>query len=134
MLQGQLLEAAGLVNAAADVPGAGGFVNVTLEEIIGWDPEVIYLPVYAVYTVESLLADPAWAGVSAVKNRRVYRFPSPLEPWDYPTPACALGLSWLIHNVNPGLYPLEAVLDDANAYYQLVYGKTFTAEQIGIAE
>jgi iron complex transport system substrate-binding protein len=98
------------------------------------NPEVIYIPTFASYTVEDILKNPAWGSIKAVKDRKVYRYPSILEPWDYPTPSCAAGLSWLIHNLNPGLYSLDQVLADANEYYSLVYGRTFTAEQLGIAE
>jgi iron complex transport system substrate-binding protein len=134
MLQSMIIETAGGVNVAKDVKGAGDFINVTLEEIIAWNPDVIYIPTFASYTVESILTNPAWASISAVKNKKVFRYPSLLEPWDYPTPSCAMGLSWLVHNLNPSLYTLDQVLKDANEYYSLVYGKTFTASQLGIAE
>ena len=133
MLQSLLLETAGATNVAKDVQGSGDFIAVSLEEIIGWNPEVIYIPVYASYTVDDILNDKAWSSIQAVKDNKVFAFPSALEPWDYPTPSTSMGLMWLIGNLYPDLYSTEQVLKDANEYYKLVYGQSFTAEQLGIA-
>ncbi len=133
MLQSVMLETVGAVNLAADVEGDGSFIEVSIEEIIGWNPEIIYIPSYADYTVEDLLSDPAWSEIDAVKNEQVYVFPSAtLEPWDYPTPSVAIGLSWLINSLYPDLYSMDQVVEDANEYYDLVYGQTFTAEEMGL--
>jgi iron complex transport system substrate-binding protein len=132
MLQSVILETAGAVNVARDVAGTGGFVEVDIEEIIGWDPEIIFIPAYASFTVEELLGDPAWASIQAVRDGKVFVFPSHLDPWDFPTPSVAMGLVWLLNNLFPELYSMEQVIRDANEYYQLVFGQTFTAEQLGI--
>jgi len=132
MLQSEILETVGAVNLARNVGGAGEFREVSIEEIIGWNPDVIYIPVYATYTVADLQNDPVWSSLNAVKNNRVFVFPSTLEPWDYPTPSAAMGLMWLLNNLYPELYSMEQVLRDANDYYQLVYGQTFSAQQLGL--
>jgi iron complex transport system substrate-binding protein len=43
-----------------------------------------------------------------------------------------MGLVWLLNNLYPELYSMEQVIGDANEYYQLVFGQTFTAQQLGI--
>lgn len=132
MLQSVMLETVGAQNVAKDVEGEGDFVEVSVEQIIEWNPEVIYVPVFASYTVDDVLNDPAWSEIDAVKEGRVYQFPSALEPWDYPTPSAAMGLTWLIQNLYPELYTMDEVVEDANEYYDLVYGQTFTAEELGL--
>jgi iron complex transport system substrate-binding protein len=132
MLQSVMIETVGAVNVAKDAGGKADFVEVSIEEIIGWDPEVIYIPEYASYTVEDLLSDPAWSSITAIKDQKVYVFPSALEPWDYPTPSVAMGLTWLLSSLYPDLYSLDKVLADAKEYYELVYGQSFTAEQLGL--
>ena len=132
MLQSVMIETVGANNVAKDVEGQGDFVEVSIEEIIGWNPDVIYIPTFASYTVEDILNDPAWSSIQAVKDEKVYVFPSTLEPRDYPTPSASMGLTWLIHNLYPEKYSLDQVLEDANTYYDMVYGQTFTAEQLGI--
>jgi len=132
MLQSVMIETVGAVNVAKNVDGRGDFVEVSIEEIIGWNPDVIYIPAYASYTVQDLLNNPAWSSINAIKNARVYQFPSLLEPWDYPTPSTLMGLGWMLNNLYPNLYSRDQVLKDAQEYYQLVYGRSFTAQQLGL--
>lgn len=61
MIQTTLIEAGGGVNAVSGVEGVGGFVDVSIEQIITWNPDVIWFPQYADYTAEDLLNDPAWS-------------------------------------------------------------------------
>lgn len=132
MIQTQLIETAGGINAVSGVEGKGDFINVNIEQIVAWNPDVIWFPAYVSYSVDSLLKDPAWSSIKAIKNKKVYVFPSKLEPWDQPTAAIALGVSWGVYNLHPDLYPLENLMKDADEFYKLVYGKTFTAEQLGL--
>ena len=131
-LQAELLDTAGAINLAKDVRGKGGYIKVRASQITKWNPEVIYIPAYAQYTVDDVLNNRAWRNVKAVQNGRVYVFPSTLEPWDYPNPSAAIGLMWLLNNLYPELYSKEQVLSDANEYYNLVYSQTFNAQQLGL--
>ena len=79
-----------------------------------------------------MLNDSAWSSITAIKNKAIYEFPSVLEPWDYPTAAVALGVCWATHNLHPDLYSLDDLKEDTDEFYNLVYGKTFTLEQIGL--
>lgn len=132
MLQSVMMETVGAVNVAKGVSGGGDFVNITIEEIIGWNPDVIYIPAYASYSIDDLLHDPAWSSINAIKNAKVYQFPSALEPWDYPTPSTLMGLGWLLNNLYPDLYSQDQLLADARTYYEMVYGQTFSAVQLGL--
>lgn len=132
MIQTSLIEAGGGVNAVSGVEGLGGFVDVSIEQIVAWNPDTIWFPQYADYTAEDLLNDPAWSSISAIQNKRVYEFPSKLEPWDQPTAAVTLGIDWALYNLHPDLFNFEALMKNVDEFYTLVYGKTFTAEQLGI--
>ncbi len=132
MIQTQLIEAAGGINAVSGVDAKGEFADVNIEQIIAWDPDIIWFPSYAKYTLESLQKDPAWSNIKAIKNKARYEFPSGLEPWDYPTAAVALGVSWATHSLHPDLYSLDELKKDADEFYNLVYGRTFTLEQMGL--
>jgi iron complex transport system substrate-binding protein len=132
MIQTHLIEIAGGLNAVSGVSGTGNFVEVNIEQIISWNPDVIWYPAYARYTAEDLLNDPAWSNINAVKNKKVFAFPSQVEPWDQPTAALALGIAWATHNLHPDLYTLDEIMADVDNYYNMVYGKTFTGEQLGI--
>jgi len=132
MLQSTMIETVGAANVAKDVEGKGDFIEVSLEEIIGWNPDVIYIPAFAQYTVDDLLNDESWSSINAIKDKKVYMFPSLLEPWDYPTPSTLMGLGWLLNSLYPDLYSVDQVLEDAQAYYSLIYGQSFSAEQLGL--
>jgi len=92
------------------------------------------VPSYASYTVEDVLNAPEFSSMTAVQNGDVYYFPCALEPWDYPSLSACLGVCWAAWNLNPELYSYDELMADINGYYQLVYGQTFTAEQVGITE
>ena len=132
MIQTDIIEMAGGTNAVKGVDVKGAFAEVNIEQIIVWNPDIIWVPQYATYTVESLLDDPKWSSIKAIKNKSVYVFPSELEPWDYPTASAALGLRWGLYNLHPELYSLDDLMKNADEFYNMVYGVKFTAEQMGI--
>mgnify|MGYP000872838514 CR=1 FL=1 len=134
MLQNQMIETAGGIPVTKGLSAQELWLSVNMEQIIKWNPDVIYFPAYASYTVDDILNDPQWANISAVKNKKVYKFPSNLEPWDYNTPGASLGLCWTLYNLHPDLYSYDELMKDVNDFYQFVYGKTFTAEQLGITK
>lgn len=132
MIQTELIEAAGGVNAVTGIDVKGSFADVNIEQIIAWNPDVIWFPTYVEYSAEDLINDPAWGSINAIKNKAVYKFPSELEPWDQPTAAVALGVCWGTHSLHPDLYSLDDLKKDIDEFYNLVYGKTFTLEELGL--
>ena len=133
MIQTELIEAAGGENAVSGIDKEGGFVDVSIEQIIAWNPDVIWLPPYVNYTIESLLNDPAWSNIKAIKDKKVYICPSSdFEPWDQPTAAVVLGICWATHNLHPDLYSLNDLEKDIDEFYNLLYGKTFTLKELGL--
>lgn len=134
MIQSDIMETAGAVNAVSGVDVLGSFADVSAEEIVGWNPDVIWIPAYADYTVEDVLNAPEFSSITAVQNGAVYSFPSTLEPWDYPSASACLGAAWAAYNLHPEVYSYDELITDINGLYDLLYGQTFTAEQIGIVE
>lgn len=135
MLQNQMIELAGGISVTAGFQPADFWAEVDMEQIIEWNPEVIFVPTYADYSIEEdLYNNPRWANISAVQNRRIFNFPSIMDPWDYPTAASVLGLCWAFNNLYPELYSFEELMQDVDDFYQFVYGISFTAEELGIAQ
>lgn len=134
MIQSDIMETAGAVNAVTGVDVQGSFADVSAEEIVGWNPDIIWVPDYADYTVEDVLNAPEFQSITAVQNGAVYTFPCNLEPWDYPSTSACLGAAWATWNLHPELYTYDELMSDINGLYDLLYGQTFTAEQIGISE
>ncbi|MBR0405714.1 MAG: ABC transporter substrate-binding protein [Eggerthellaceae bacterium] len=132
MIQTYIIDAVGATNAVQGDYKPGEFASVDAETIAGFNPDVIWIPNYASYSVDDVLNDPKLAEVSAVKNGAVYMFPSKLEPWDYPTASTCLGVCWAANSLHPDQYSKEDLMKAADEFYTLVYGKTFTAEELGI--
>ncbi len=132
MIQTDIIEMAGGANAVKGIEVKGDFAEVNIEQIIAWNPDIIWVPKYAAYTVDELLGDAKWGSIKAVKDKKVYVFPSEMEPWDYPTASAVLGLRWGLYSLHPDLYSLSDLMKNADEFYSMVYNVKFTAEQLGI--
>lgn len=107
----------------------GGLANVSIEQVLLWDPEVII-------TIDQDFAadvpnDPAWASVAAVRTRRVHLSPKLPFGWvDFPPSVNRLiGLWWLAKILYPDLFPedLRALTRD---FYSRFYHVTPNDMQI----
>jgi len=83
----------------------GGLANVSIEQILVWDPEVIV-------TIDQEFAaivrnDPSWAAVKAVRDNRVHLSPKMPFGWvDFPPSVNRLiGLWWLAKILYPDRFP-----------------------------
>ena len=54
-------------------PGVGPWQTVSLEQIAGWDPDMIFIHGLSLLNPEDVLESPDWKDLKAVKNRQVYK-------------------------------------------------------------
>lgn len=125
------MEVLGAVGAAnvAEAAGAGGLANVSVEQVLAWDPEVI-LAADAAF-LQALRTDPIWANVAAVRDGRVYRAPAVPYGWFDTPPGInrLIGVDWL----TSVLYPGEADVDLRTAtrdFYARFYHVDLTDAQL----
>lgn len=124
MLQTEILARAGARNVAQDLEGF--WADVSPEQIARWDPQVIFLGSYLdVYGKDKIFTLPQFQTVSAIKNRRVYTFPSNIGWWDYPAPHCVLGVVWTAKTLYPHLFEDLDLTQTANAFYHRFMGYSF---------
>ncbi len=104
--------------AATTQPTEGSMTQVSKEQILAWNPDVLLLAAEA----EPDLAALPWRELRAVHARSVWRVPS--EPYDWmgrpPSVNRFMGLSWLAAQ----LYPKESGIDlreEMKRYYRLFY-------------
>lgn len=121
MYQASLIEAAGGVNAGAELDG-NSWTEISYEQLLAMNPEVLVIPAEASYTKEDIFADAQLADVKAVQENRVYQMPRDFEAWDSPVPSCVLGFRWLLSVLHEDVYPMDAMRADAQAFYQTFYG------------
>ncbi len=114
----ETLEFLGIVNVAAE--RQGGLATVSLEQVLRWNPDAIVTidPAFA----KTAGADPAWRGVKAVADGRVYLSPSLPFGWvDFPPGVNRLiGLWWLGKTIFPALFP-EDIRGLAKDFYRRFY-------------
>ncbi|GAB4470380.1 MAG: ABC transporter substrate-binding protein [Anaerolineales bacterium] len=94
-----LITKAGGVNFGHDLQGE--WVQVSLEEILRRDPDLILLgdALWGGVTVEAVVARPGWGELSAVKNQRVYPFDDNIV--SRPGPRLVDGLETLAKLLHP---------------------------------
>lgn len=113
------LEFMGAANVAAEL-GRGGLVQVSLEQVLRWNPDTIV-------TIDpnfhrEVVADPFWRGVRAVRERRVFLPPNAPFGWiDFPPSTNRLiGLYWLGKVLYPAQFP-EPLGPIVSAYFETFY-------------
>jgi iron complex transport system substrate-binding protein len=123
----EMFEAMGIRHVAAGLQG--GLATVSMEQVLGWDPEVIV-------TIDQTFAqtvrtNPLWRSVSAVKSGRVHLSPKLPFGWiDFPPSVNRLpGLWWLGSKVFPALFPEDLALITRD-FYRLFYQVDLTPEQV----
>ncbi len=116
-----IMERAGGVNvAAAEIVG---FKQVTMEDVLRWNPEVVFIQWRHRASREELVNDPAWQAVSAVKNNKVYICPEYVKPWGHPLPeSMALGELWMASTLYPEKFKDIDLTSIVHGYYQEFYG------------
>jgi iron complex transport system substrate-binding protein len=107
----------------------GGLANVSIEQVLLWNPDVII-------TIDqdfaaTVLSDPTWAPVAAVRARRVHLSPKLPFGWvDFPPSVNRLiGLWWLGKILYPDLFP-EDLRELTREFYARYYHVTPDAAQI----
>lgn len=129
MYQNSLIQLAGGENAAYDLKD-NGWSNISYEQLIAYNPDVIVIIAEAEYSKEDVQNDERLADVNAVKNGRVYEMPSSYEAWDSPVPSGILGSMWLASVLHGQAYPFEEFQEEAAEFYREFYGVEIDKELI----
>lgn len=123
------IEDAGGVNVAADIAG-GGSQDVSMEQVLAWNPDVIVLDKSCTDKIDDVLSDPRWQPVNAVKNKRVYRAPDGfLDTWGRPHLESALARVWMADKLYPEKLGLD-VVEEAKSFYAKFYGLSLSDDEI----
>jgi iron complex transport system substrate-binding protein len=98
------LERVGAVNVAAEL-GRGGLVQVSVEQVLRWDPQVVITT--DPHFERALRSDPLWRDLAAVRTGRIHLAPAVPFGWiDFPPSLNRLiGLRWLARVLYPTAFP-----------------------------
>lgn len=125
---GLMMEHAGAFNVAAST--VKGYKQVSLEQVIAWDPEVIFIQDRYPQVVDEIKQDMRWQVISAVKNNRIYLMPEYAKAWGYPMPeAMAIGELWMAKKLYPEKFSDIDIQKAANDWYQKFYRTQYQGKE-----
>jgi iron complex transport system substrate-binding protein len=130
-MQTLIVEMAGGKAIWKEASDKGGWTVVNLEQIAAWNPDLVFIVNYSGNSkdvVARLQADPKWQSLKAVKENKIYGFPSDFYTWDQPDARWGLGLVWLATKIQSSLFSDVNINQEINQFYAL-YGLDQAAVQ-----
>ena len=124
-----VFDTAGITNVAKDAPVTDGVASA--EQIIEWDPEIIFLSAFDPAVPEDVYNDPRLSEVTAVKDKRVYRAPLGVYRWQVPSAESPLYWNWVAALAYPGEFEVDlpAEMREQTAF---LYNYDLTDEDIDL--
>jgi len=122
---GLMMERAGARNVADEI---AGFKQVTMEDVLKWNPSVIFVQERYPAVVDEIRTTASWQTIDAVRSGRIYLMPEYAKAWGYPMPeAMALGELWMAKELYPERFADIDMQKEADAYYREFYRTDYRA-------
>ena len=122
------IEMAGGVNVSAENGVDGMFVDIDMEDLLAWDPEVIVTCTPEV--AQEFMTDKRFANVTAVKNGAVYASPEGAFTWCVRSADEALMTLWAATVIQPDLFSDIDYAEVVKDFYEEFYGYTPSDEEV----
>jgi len=120
-----------LVNAAGGVMQTHAdpsyFVTVTTEQMILWNPDIIV--VSTLPSIDSIVNDPRWQGITAVRENKVFMSPEGLFYWSHFSTESFLCILFLAKHFHPEVFSYLDVKQELTDYYTKFYHYTLTDKE-----
>lgn len=134
---GQIIDMVNAANVADLEMGEGSRVQISAEQLLAWDPDVIVVngepkaDMSGASAAETILANPDYASLKAVQNQQVYGTPNAPFSWmDRPMgPNRIVGIRWLSGLIYPE-YLNYNVDEEVKEFFDLFYHVQLTDEQL----
>ena len=94
---------------------------VSLEQIVAWNPEVIFIWGNAGYTAKDILDNPQWRNIRAVRQGRVFKAPE----WSSWSPRLAMLALWMAKQTYPEDFKDIEMAGAARSFSQKVFHLPF---------
>lgn len=109
---------------------------VDIEQLMAWDPDIIYLTTFSPAMPEDLYNNTIegfdFSQLSAVKNKQVYKIPLGSYRWYAPSCECSLMLRWMAGIHQPELFADTDMAAEVSAFMTAFYGHTPTEAQVNV--
>lgn len=106
---------------------AAGQAAMTLEMLLKADPEVLI--VWSREERDTLLADPRFAQMSAVRQQQVYPVPVGATPWLAPGVEQCLGVLWVAQRLHPERFSDLDMVRETRDFYRRFFGVAIEARE-----
>lgn len=118
----EIIERAGGRNVADAQDQRRGIANVSAEQILAWDPDIIVTWDRNFHDKIVKGGDQFWQGIKAVKEQRVHLAPTAPFGWIDRPPSInrLIGLRWLANLFHGARFPFD-IRKDTRAFYRLFY-------------
>lgn len=134
---GQIIDMVNAVNVADLEMGEGSRVQISAEQLLAWDPDVIVVngepkaDMSGASAAETILANPDYASLKAVQDQQVYGTPNTPFSWmDRPMgPNRIVGIRWLSGLIYPE-YLNYNVDEEVKEFFDLFYHVQLTDEKL----
>ena len=127
MYQTTMIAAAGGESVAKGLTGS--WVEVNLEQVVVWNPQVIFVPSYGGASTSAITDSAEWGILDAVQNGQVYQMPQLLGPWDIPAPDSVLGVIWMAGKLYSGGLDIDCAAE-MHYFYNTFYGYAVSADEV----
>ncbi len=105
-----------------------GWYEFGVEQVLKWDPDVIIAMFPSDKT--TLLTDPRFATLQAVRSKRIYVTPTGAQLWGQTTSENPLGVLWLAKTLRPELTRDLDMVAETRRFYDQFFGVKLTDAQI----
>lgn len=124
---------AGAIDAAqCDMTKGSGMTQVSLENVIAWNPQVIiaWSAKYRGGSDEAIRTSSDWASIDAVRNGKVYTIPCLPYTWGDRPPSVTryIGMQWLANKLYPAYYDVDMVKTTQD-FYSTFFNVTLSAQE-----
>lgn len=123
-----LVQLAGGTLVSKDVDmNNNGFGTVTMEQIVAWNPDFIFLG--RVDSKDLVTKNPKWASLSALKNGNVHLIPNGVFMWDNSSERI-LNMLFLAKTLHPDLFKDLDMVKEMQGYYKTFYHYDLSADDV----
>ncbi len=124
----------GATNVAADIKTSPRGATVGMEQILRWNPDVIYITNFCSTMPEDLYENRVpgqdWSALKAVQERRVYKIPLGEYRWYPPSADSALMLKWMASTNHPSLFGDTDIRAEIKDHFKRIYAFDLSEQDV----
>ncbi len=124
MLQDEIFKHAGIKNVSSHLTGY--FQDISPEQLVNWNPDIMVLSQHLKAGETRRLSEKPLQQIKAISQKAVYRCPSSLAPWDFPSPLSVLATLWIAKKAYPKRFSDIDTVKQADVFHKALFGKSMT--------